>query len=408
MPINATDFGVSVSNPDNTAAINAIIAGAPTTGQKVNFPDGILKVSGEIPVIKPMKLVGEGRRGTTFQTSSPTATVFKTLIGDVEMSDFGIDVAPGVVRIPGARHIEIASGAGVDSLQMENLALLNCATGVLGAAGFFWMSKMLVEILGGGVGCGVRTTNSSGIFVDRTFFFGIDLPFPGNPGWAGGQPFAGLDLSDCGDAHVTDVELLCTGVGVKLSPTTGQICTSHFYTNVLADHCMTGWELMPTGGGSVNTMKMVNTWGCSSVHNGLKGRTSGPGSTIFDIDVTNGTFSGNGNSMSGATPCRTAENGVQWDGNPNSITKVKFIGGAISDHPLSADMSTYTGVDGMTILGTSFGNRSFPSRVGLSNAGAASRVRATDCQFEAASYQQIQNISTGVGNYMPASANNMM
>lgn len=381
--INALSAGcVNDGVTDNAPAINAAIASIGGSGDRIFFPGGggKYRINSPITVNKPISFAGDGREASIIDLHFASGAGFVSSSAHVEFDDLQIDSS--VTRSPGSPHIHATAGAGEDAFSLERVFLSNCASGVIADAGFFWLTDCQIDMLPNGLNTGVKTTANAGAYVDRCFINGIGLP------WLTQQPFAGLDLSDCGNAVITNTQMLCTGMGVHLAPSAnGQLCTSLFFSNVLADHCVIGWNFFPTNNQSVSVVTMNQCWGSSSVGCGLRMKTAA-GGAISNVAINGSIFSGNGNTPSG----RGADNGVQMEGN---CSKISFAGGMIYDHPRAADMSIYSGVNGLTANGIQFGNSGFKSNVGVSIGGTATRVMITQNQFEQYFSSQIQNAASG-------------
>lgn len=369
---------------DDTAAIQACLNAA-RGSVRVPWTNAFYKTSSALTVSRQgLTIFGDGADDCQIKTTSATANIFTAAAEGIVFRDLSLAAIPTVTRSSGAPFIEITNGSGARSASLERILMDKAATGVLCQTGFVNIEECRISLLHG-YGVGVQTKNGSGLYMSRKNFIGsFDLDQLN-------QPYAGLLLSDCGNADISSTQLLTSGYGILANPDGAngdpehaQVCTSLFFSRVLADHCRVGWYFSGINDGSANNITMNQCWGCSSVYSGL-----GIDGNAGNITVSNSIFTSNGIAPGNVTNAT----GVNVAGSANLVT---LTGNTIYGHANAADLTITGNASGVIVTGgNQIGVNGFPSNIGVAIGGAASDVRVTENILTGHSSSHIANTSSG-------------
>jgi hypothetical protein len=315
-------FGAKGDNStDDTGAISACIiaAGAANPTRNVYFPTGNFVVSSTLGITVPMEIYGVWTESTIIAASA-TADVFDVGVENVFFHDFEIAQSGSIVRTAGA-FIQLNA---CSSIKIFNVWFQGHAIGV-GVSPLFGsildISDCNFENAIASTGIGIIIESGDEIRLRHILM---------NSG-ASPEPTAGVNILNCGDVVMYDVNLLQHARGLLLNPNTGQTCASVWATDCFFDHCGEYGALYAPNGGAIVRSKFMGCWFSSSGIDGFASITST--GTIIGVqfvdchvfaNTANGIVLDYGSDylISNSEICGNSQSGVVIDTNIGQVTIV--------------------------------------------------------------------------------------
>lgn len=287
IPLSVTWMGALCDNStDDTTAIQNAFNLAATGGLNVYFPSGVCIVSSALNITGSGQIYGKARDGSIIKTNNATANILNVNASYVTIHD--LQLAASVTKTAGV-HINV-----VTSIQtaIRDVYLGNWFVGInlSGTAGTgFRVNNALINLPAStsskGITIGGATTGQGwvDVLIKDTWIAGTS---------AGSQIAAGIEITNVGDMVMDHVSTIWAGNAVNIVPAASQIVQALFITNSFFDSG-NGWGIFagPTAvGGTVQLLKISNTWSASNSLGGIGLSGSGP---VQHTDIVNVTASGN-------------------------------------------------------------------------------------------------------------------
>jgi len=261
---NAVGDGVA----DDTAAINAMIAGVPANAM-VFWPAGTYKTTASITVSKQMTWVGAGRTATTVKGSQAVASTF-VFGAPIYISNMGFGCSVTATSGAMLRFDTAASRSRLENFWMDtfyNGIFVNGASDVMFIDGqmFNWVAN----------GTAIIYTGGEAAVIDNLIIEQGTRPGTG----------VGLQVNN-GGIQLINTEIMACGTCLLLNPGSGQSVVSMWVVNTGFDNASKGIDIRPTGTGVVQRCWFADCW-MSSMDNDGVSIVSPAASSVDGIDFNN-------------------------------------------------------------------------------------------------------------------------
>lgn len=282
---NALHYGADPTGErDSTQALTNAIANMAASGGSVYIPPGTYVVSSTIRCNKPGWIHGAGF-GTVIAPNFAQEDVFEVTSQGVDITDMAFSPS---VRRTGGYYINV-TGSILNYQRLERLLLSNCYNGIgvtgEGAANQYRIVSVLMTLVANGIGVNITTrSNDVDIYLEDIFMIGPE---------SGAQASAGVQIVNCGDVTLNNVGTVACGHGLNIVPGNGQIAQAVYVTDCFFDSGSgNGVNANPREGGTIEWMKLSDSWACTNAHGVVFG-TTGAGA-INLVELNNITASNNG------------------------------------------------------------------------------------------------------------------
>lgn len=247
---------------DNAAIVGAAIALIPATGGAIYGP-GLCKLASTVTVNKPCLFFGPGQQTTVVQcgfiTSHPTADMFQITSSGVSFQD--LTFSASVTRTAGY-HLNFNSAVNNNNSYVRRCTFSGHFSGIglTGASttAYFGISDCtLTTVINGGTGVQISTAGPSvDLVLDNVLIAG-----------GVGNMALGVNIVNAGDITLKRVSTIQCAVGLSLVPTTGKAVQACLVSDCFFDTGLSyGINAAPAAGGTIQLLKVVNTWACSNAH----------------------------------------------------------------------------------------------------------------------------------------------
>lgn len=310
------DFGaLGDGTTDDSAAIQAAHDALPGSGGSLYFPPGTYKVISTITISKPTTLFGVGF-SSAISTASGTVDVFSVTGQGVTFAD--LQLTASVTRTAGY-FINFAGGLNANNYsRVERCLLTQWFNGIGFTNGGSTTERILDCVMTtsivGGIGITQATTANA---VDVVF---RDILIIGPT--AGAQLVAGISINNVGDATLSRVSTVKTGIGLHIPAPNGKTVQAVYVSDSYFDSGTgAGVQINPAAGGTVQMVKLTNVWSCSNTH-GVLVNPSGTGATqrVEAINMTGSANAGGQGFFIGAGATGVSIVGGSFAQNVNGIS----------------------------------------------------------------------------------------
>jgi len=155
------------------------------------------------------------------------------------------------------------AGNEFDNLRIERVNMKNFFSGILyggeGGTTLRILDADMTAGVSGGIGITIQTTlNSADLLIQDMFLHGAAT---------GSQMATAVQVTNAGDITLNNVSTVYGGTGLNVSPGTGQLVQALYLTDDFFDsNSGSAVNFNMTGTGSVQLVKAVNVWACSSAN----------------------------------------------------------------------------------------------------------------------------------------------
>jgi len=346
--LSVKDFGAKGDGTtDDTAAINAMIAGVPS-GASVYWPTGTYKTSSVITVGKPMTWVGAGRLASTVSTNQAAARIF-VFNACVNITDMGFTCS-----VTPTSGVLLTYNAGATRFRLVGFWMSNFASGITinGTSDIMLIDGQMFNWMSGGNG--IVYIGGEAAVMDNLILQQGTRPGSGN----------GIVVQN-GGIQLINSEIMACGTCLALAPASGQAVVSMWVCNTAFDNAVNGVALEPLGTGVVARNWFIGCWMCSMDQSGVTLTSPSLGS-INGVEFNN---------------CHVLGNGIDgFNLTDNRSVNVSWLNCQISGNT-NTGISLFAGAQNFSIIGCrigaygQFGNN---GSGGINLGGASTYYRITD------------------------------
>jgi len=273
--ISVKDYGaVGDGATDDTAAINAMIAGVPANAA-VFWPMGTYKVTATITVAKNMTWVGSGRLSTMVSINQAAANLF-VFNACVNITDMGFTCS-----VTATSGTLLTYNNAAARFRLKNFWMTSFFNGIKvnGTSDIMLIDGQMFNWAAGGTA--ITYIGGEAAVIDNLIIE------------QGTRPGNGIGLLvQSGGIMLINTEIMACGTCLKLAPGNGQAVVSMWVVNTAFDNAKDGVLIQPTGTGVVQRNWFSECWMCSMDNSGVQ--VSSPSvSSVDGLDLNNCHIFGN-------------------------------------------------------------------------------------------------------------------
>lgn len=280
-----TDFG-AVGNgvaDDTTALINA---GA--SGQAVYVPPGTYNWGAGFGLSNNTRLVGAGPGSSILRATTASAYISLGEAAPDTRQNVGLYSLELVASV--TRTSAMVKSSNCFDLQLVNLKIGGNGSGAIEINGGANQFKALIRDL-------LVVSATSGIVLGANPALGVVQDVWILDSLIGSCSASGIDLAHASGVYMANLDIISSGVGVRMSPGSGYLCKGIFMSQALADTCATAGILMaPPAGGKVNNVTLNGCWAAttqSATDSGLKISAGASDGVVSNVIVSSSIFANN-------------------------------------------------------------------------------------------------------------------
>ena len=309
--VSVKDFGAVGDGitDDTTAFTNAAASG----GGVIHVPEGTYLLSSAITIGNQQYWVGDGQDLTTINSSSTTADIFLIPNGTCGIFDMTITRSASTTA---GRHIYSSSMVG--PTYIHRVTIVNYFVGIeLNGTGQFVTDIVVRDSTqpASSTSYGILISGGNDQFISNII---------GNNA-VGKEGTAGLAITQCEGAWVTDSDFIHFKNGVLIAPSGSGFVRFLFFQNVACDTSTdNGWYFLTGGTARITTSAFSNCWAASSTNNGIL--CQGTGGAINGLTWSN---------------TRLVNNGTHGASYQNNISNIVMTGGFITGNSATTPGSSY-------------------------------------------------------------------